>query len=48
MEYTDDCSAMEALGVPVYLTQGSEENLKLTTPLDLHLAEYILSRRRQQ
>ena len=48
VEYTDDCSAMEALGVPVFLTQGSEENLKLTTPLDLHLAEYILSRRRQQ
>ncbi len=44
-EYTDDCAAMEAFGVPVYLTQGSEENLKLTTPLDLHLAEYILSGR---
>ena len=36
---------MEAFGVPVYLTQGSEENLKLTTPLDLRLAEYILSGR---
>ncbi len=44
-EYTDDCAAMEAFGVPVYLTQGSEENLKLTTPLDLRLAEYILSGR---
>ncbi len=45
--YTDDCSAMEALGVPVYLTEGSEENLKITTQLDLFLAENILLRRKQ-
>ena len=43
--HTDDCGAMEALGVPVYLTEGNEENLKITTQLDLHLAEYILKRR---
>lgn len=43
--YTDDCGAMEGLGVPVYLTEGSEENLKITTPLDLILAEEILRRR---
>lgn len=44
-EYTDDCGAMEGLGVPVYLTEGSEENLKITTPLDLVLAEEIFNRR---
>lgn len=43
--YTDDCAAMEGLGVPVYLTEGSEENLKITTPLDLVVAEEILKRR---
>ena len=43
--HTDDCGAMEALGVPVYLTEGSEENLKSTTQLDPYLAEYILKRR---
>lgn len=43
--YTDDCGAMEGLGKSVYLTEGSEENLKLTTPLDLILAEEILKRR---
>lgn len=43
--YTDDCGAMEGLGVPVYLTEGSEENIKITTPLDLLLAEEILKRR---
>lgn len=45
--YTDDCGAMEGLGIPVYLTEGSEENLKITTPLDLILAEEILKRREQ-
>lgn len=45
--YTDDCGAMEGLGVPVYLTEGSEENLKITTPLDLILAEEILRRREE-
>ena len=44
--YTDDCGAMEGLGVHVYLTEGSEENLKITTPLDLKMAEMILEGRR--
>lgn len=43
---TDDCSAVEALGMTVQLTDGSEENIKLTTPLDMELAEAILRRRR--
>ena len=43
--YTDDCGAMEALGISVYLIEGSEENLKITTPLDLVLAEHILKGR---
>lgn len=42
---TDDCSAVEAAGKPVVLTQGCEENLKITTPVDLTLAEAILKRR---
>lgn len=42
---TDDCSAMEAAGHPVHLTAGSEENLKITVPSDLILAEAILKRR---
>lgn len=44
---TDDCSAVEALGMPVQLTDGSEENLKITIPLDLVLAEAILEGRRR-
>lgn len=43
---TDDCSAVEAMGMTVQLTDGSEENIKLTTPLDMELAEAILRRRK--
>ncbi len=42
---TDDCAAVERLGMKVALTPGSEENIKLTTPLDMLLAESILERR---
>lgn len=45
---TDDCSAAEAAGMTVRLTAGSEENLKITTPIDLVLAEAILKRRNAQ
>ncbi len=39
--YTDDCAAVEAIGVRTYLSRGSEENIKITTPPDLFLAEAI-------
>ena len=42
---TDDCGAVERLGMPVTLTPGSRENLKITTPLDLVLGEAILQAR---
>lgn len=45
---TDDCMAVERLGGRIWLTEGSEENLKITTPLDLILAEVILQRRREE
>ena len=38
---TDDCAAVERLGKQVYLTRGSYENIKITTPEDLVLAEAI-------
>lgn len=44
----DDAQALELLGVPVFLTPGSEENIKITTPLDLMLAETILKFRRER
>ena len=42
---TDDCSAIERMGKEIYLTEGLEENIKITTPLDMILAEAILEKR---
>lgn len=42
---TDDCAAVERLGMKVSLTQGSRENIKITTPFDLVLGEAILEGR---
>ena len=39
---TDDCSAVERLGMSVRIVEGDERNIKVTTPLDLKLAELIL------
>ncbi len=39
---TDDCSAVERMGKQVYLVEGSYENIKITTPVDLAIAEAIL------
>ena len=44
-ELTDDCAAVERLGLPVSLTTGSRENIKVTTPFDLLLGEAILEQR---
>lgn len=42
---TDDCAAVERLGMKVSLTEGSRENIKITTPFDLLLGETILKSR---
>ena len=42
---TDDCSAVERLGKQIYLTEGDRENIKITTPLDVVLANAILKTR---
>lgn len=39
---TDDCSAVEHIGMRVRLVEGEERNLKVTTPLDLKIAELLL------
>ena len=40
--FTDDASVVEALGVPVSLTVGNRENIKITTPFDLKIATVLL------
>ena len=39
---------MEAAGIPVFMVEGSYENIKITTPEDIALAEGILSGRKEQ
>jgi 2-C-methyl-D-erythritol 4-phosphate cytidylyltransferase len=39
---TDDCSAVENMGMSVKIVEGDERNLKVTTPMDLKIAELLL------
>lgn len=41
-EVTDDCSAVERLGMSVKIVEGDERNIKITTPMDLKIAQLIL------
>ena len=41
-EVTDDCSAVERLGMSVKIVEGDEHNLKVTTPFDLAVAKLLL------
>lgn len=40
--FTDDASVVEALGIPVCMVKGNRENIKLTTPFDLKVAEVLI------
>jgi 2-C-methyl-D-erythritol 4-phosphate cytidylyltransferase len=39
--FTDDASVVEQAGYKIYLTEGNEENIKITSPLDLRIAEAL-------
>ena len=39
---TDDCSAVERMGFKVRIVEGDERNIKVTTPMDLKIAELLL------
>ena len=41
-QVTDDVQLLELIGKPVWLVQGQEQNLKVTTAVDKHLAEWWL------
>ena len=41
-EVTDDCSAVERLGMSIKMVEGDERNIKVTTPLDLAIAKLLL------
>ena len=41
-EVTDDCSAVERLGMSIKIVEGDERNIKVTTPMDLAIAKLLL------
>ena len=43
---TDDCSAVELLGYKVKIVEGDEHNIKVTTPMDLKIAQMLLEERK--
>jgi len=45
-EVTDDAALFERAGLTVQIVEGEETNLKVTTPVDLTIAEFILQQRR--
>lgn len=42
IQVTDDCSAVERMGMAVKIVEGDERNIKVTTPMDLKIAEMLL------
>ncbi len=45
-EVTDDCSAVERMGMSVKIVEGDERNIKVTTPMDLKIAKLLLEERK--
>jgi len=45
VEVTDDAALFEHFGLSVQIVEGEETNLKITTPADLAIAEFILRQR---
>ena len=43
---TDDCSAVERLGMKVRIVEGDEHNIKVTTPMDLKIAQMLWEERK--
>jgi len=43
--FTDEANVLEASGTEVFLIEGEYENIKITRPLDLAIAAYILAKR---
>ena len=39
--FTDEATVVEAFGSPIYLTEGEYDNIKITRPIDLLIAERI-------
>ena len=40
-DFTDDASVCEAMGEKIHMVEGNPENIKLTCPVDLQIAESL-------
>ena len=40
--FTDDASVAEAAGNEIFITEGNRENIKITTPFDLKVAQLLI------
>lgn len=47
-QVTDDAALFERCQLPVQIVEGEETNLKITTPVDLKIAEFILTQRHRR
>lgn len=47
-KFTDEASVVETFGMKVHLVEGEENNIKITTPIDMLLAEHLLSQRTEE
>jgi 2-C-methyl-D-erythritol 4-phosphate cytidylyltransferase len=43
VQFTDEATVVEAYGMQVHLIEGEEQNIKITRPIDLLLAEGIIN-----
>lgn len=41
-QFTDEATVVEAFGLKIHLVEGEDNNIKITTPLDLYVAEKLL------
>ena len=48
LELTDDCAAVERLGMKVRIVEGDSLNRKITVPADLTVAEALMRLRHTQ
>jgi 2-C-methyl-D-erythritol 4-phosphate cytidylyltransferase len=46
--FTDDDSVLEAAGLLINLVEGNRENIKITTPTDLIIAEAFIKNQRPE
>lgn len=45
-DYSDDATVVEASGHPISMVEGNNENIKITSPIDLELGQLIIARRK--